>query len=213
MPKKTLYYFHFLLLYTFASMKQEMSFHYLQQAVSEGNHGVFGDLYSAFRSDFIRFGCKKTGCNEMECADAFQDAVVALYENIRDNKLPELNSSVKTYLFSIGKFKLLNIQKRKIQHSNFCSSELTNDCTCDYNLMENKSNAEHIKKQVEEFLAELSEEERLILDRYYIQAQPLKEIAADLGISEGAVRKRKFDILKRLSLKAKKFCWFCISVL
>lgn len=194
-------------------MKPDISLQNLQQAVSNGDHEVFGNLYSAFRNDFIRFGCHITACSDEECADAFQDAVVALYENIRDNKLPELNSSVKTYLFSIGKFKLLNIQKRKILHGNFCSGELTKDCTCDYNLMENKSNSEHIKKQVEEFLAELSEDERVILDRYYIQEQPLKEIAADLGISEGAARKRKFDILKRLSVKAKKVLMVLLSVI
>ena len=35
---------------------------------------------------------------------------------------------------------------------------------------------EHIKKQVEEFLSGLTEEDRTILDRYYIQEQSLKEI-------------------------------------
>ncbi|OFY07502.1 MAG: hypothetical protein A2W93_06370 [Bacteroidetes bacterium GWF2_43_63] len=194
-------------------MNPEVSFHILQQAITAGNHVVFGDLYAVYRNDFIRFGCKKSGCTEEECADAFQEAVIALYENIRDKRLTEMNSSVKTYLFSIGKFKLINLQKRKLLHGNFCSHELINGNTCDVNLMETKSNSEHIKKQVGAFLTELSEEERVILDQYYIQEQPLKEIAADLGISEGALRKRKFDILKRLSLKAKKILLVCLSVL
>lgn len=197
----------------FATMNQEVSIHRLQHAITEGNHAVFGDLYAAYRNDFIRFGCSKTGCSEEECADAFQEAVIALYENIRDKRLTEMNSSVKTYLFSIGKFKLINMQKRKLLHGNFCSHELINGNTCDVNLMENKSNNEHIKKQVEAFLTELSEEERIILDRYYIQEHPLKEIAAELGISEGAARKRKFDILKRLSLKAKNCLLVLLSVI
>ncbi|HPB03151.1 MAG TPA: sigma-70 family RNA polymerase sigma factor, partial [Bacteroidales bacterium] len=102
---------------------------------------------------------------------------------------------------------------RKLLHGNFCSHELINGNTCDVNLMENKSNNEHIKKQVEAFLTELTEEERIILDRYYIQEHPLKEIAAELGISEGAARKRKFDILKRLSQKAKKCLLVLLSVI
>jgi RNA polymerase sigma factor (sigma-70 family) len=194
-------------------MNPEVSLHKLQHAVTDGNHAVFGDLYAAYRTDFIRFGCKKSGCTEEECADAFQEAVIALYENIRDRRLTEMNSSVKTYLFSIGKFKLINLQKRKLLHGNFCSHELINGNTCDVNLMENKSNNEHIKKQVEAFLTDLSEEERIILDRYYIQEHPLKEIAAELGISEGAARKRKFDILKRLSLKAKNCLLVLLSVI
>lgn len=194
-------------------MKLDISLQILQEAVRQGNHAVFENLYSMYRNDFIRFGCQKSGCSDEECADAFQEAIVALYENIRDNRLMELSSTAKTYIFAIGKFKLLNIQKRKTLHGNFCSHELINGCRCEVNEMENKSNSEHIKKQVEDFLTGLSEDERIILDRYYIQEKPLKEIAAELGISEGAARKRKFVILKRLSAKAAKSLLVFMSVI
>ena len=73
----------------------------------------------------------------------------------------------------------------------------------DYNIMDKKNDLEHLKEQAKAFLETLTEEERKLIENFYIHEKSLKQIAEELGISEGAVRKRKFDILKRLS-KIKK---------
>ncbi len=182
-------------------MKSDISLQILQQAVASGNHSAFESLYALYRTEFIRFGCNKTGCSTEECADAFQEAIVALYENIREKRLLELHSSIKTYIFTIGKFKLLNLIKKKSLHSNFCSHELINGNTIDFNSMEKKSETDQLIYRAAEILKDLSSDERNLLQRFYIEDQSLKTIADELGISEGAVRKRKFDVLKKLSKK------------
>jgi RNA polymerase sigma factor (sigma-70 family) len=67
--------------------------------------------------------------------------------------------------------------------------------------MEKKSETDQLIYRAAEILKDLSSDERNLLQRFYIEDQSLKTIADELGISEGAVRKRKFDVLKKLSKK------------
>ena len=87
----------------------------LREALSKKDHSFFEDIYAMYRSDFLSFAANKFNCDNNEATDVFQDAVIALYENIRDGKITVFESSIKTYLFSIAKYKLLNnIQKKFI---------------------------------------------------------------------------------------------------
>jgi RNA polymerase sigma factor (sigma-70 family) len=182
-------------------MMQNIEFRDLLNAITTGNHHVFNSLYSSYRNEFVKYYIRKLKFTEEECADAFQEAIVILYENIRDGKLTEMTSTVKTYLFSIGKFKLLNILKKSQHHSNFCSYQLINGERNVLNGMEKKSDDEYLIKLAQDLLSQLNNEERALLEQFYLNEKSLKDIAFELGITESAARKRKFDILKRLSSK------------
>lgn len=77
----------------------------------QGNEAL-EQLYLAYREDFIAFA-QKYQAESDDILDAYQDAIIALYENVRTKKLTSMTSSVKTYLFSIGKFKLIDKLKAK----------------------------------------------------------------------------------------------------
>ena len=69
-------------------------------------------LYAQWREEFLAFASRYGGSQD-DVLDAYQDALIILYENARKGKLTELTSSPKTYLFSIGKYTLLNSLKRQ----------------------------------------------------------------------------------------------------
>jgi len=77
------------------------------------------DVYKQHRSEFIGWACKTFGCTPDEAKDVYQNAIIILYENSVNGKLTELNSSVKTYLFAIGKNKLKELARQKNQKENF----------------------------------------------------------------------------------------------
>ena len=70
------------------------------------------EVYREYREDFLHFALR-FGLSESECLDAYQDVMIAFYENVKEGKLTTLTSSLKTYLFSIGKYNLLNQLKNK----------------------------------------------------------------------------------------------------
>lgn len=73
------------------------------QAIKEGGEAELNDMYLQYREEFIAWSSSMFKLNEDEAADVFQDAVITLYWNIKSEKLQQLTSSVKTYLFAIGK--------------------------------------------------------------------------------------------------------------
>jgi RNA polymerase sigma-70 factor (ECF subfamily) len=69
-------------------------------------------IYQLYRQDFLLFARKYQATDE-DILDAYQDAMIALFENVQTGKLTELTSHIKTYIFSIGKYILLNKLKRQ----------------------------------------------------------------------------------------------------
>ncbi|MDR1055821.1 MAG: hypothetical protein LBL90_08385 [Prevotellaceae bacterium] len=73
-------------------------------------------LYDIYRTEFISFGQKYFSIEEQIAVEIYQDSFLVLYQNVRNGKLSKLSASLKTYLFQIGKYKMLNyvnrVQKR-----------------------------------------------------------------------------------------------------
>jgi RNA polymerase sigma factor (sigma-70 family) len=175
----------------------------LRKALAEKDFSFFEEVYLLYKKEFILFAAKNFSVAEEEADDVFQEAVIALYENIRDGKILSFESTVKTYIFSIAKYKILNIIEKKRHHGNFCSYEMINGKKSETNLMDQENEEEHLKKQAKVFMEMLAGEEKKLIEDFYLHEKSIKEIADELGITEGTARKRKHDILKRLSEKIK----------
>ena len=70
-----------------------------------GDAAAYAKIYEAYRGSFIGFA-RKYELSEDQILEVYQDSVVKLYENVMSGKLRTLTSTLKTYLFSIGKFKI-----------------------------------------------------------------------------------------------------------
>ncbi|WP_343030555.1 sigma-70 family RNA polymerase sigma factor [Fulvivirga aurantia] len=82
--------------------------------MKEGDKTVLDSLYAYYRDEFITWSGAMYKLSEDNAADVFQDAVITFYSNVKSGKLTELTSSIKTYLFAIGKnLSLKKIKKEK----------------------------------------------------------------------------------------------------
>ena len=89
--------------------------------LKEGEEKAILRIYEFYREEFLVWGKKHYNLNHAESADIFQDTVVGMYFNIRQGKINELSSSLKTYLFAIGKnliLKKLRKDKRIVKVDN-----------------------------------------------------------------------------------------------
>lgn len=66
---------------------------------------VLDRIYLAYKEEFFLFA-RTFSVSEDDIADVYQETVISFYENITKGKLNQLTSSIKTYLFAIGKFKI-----------------------------------------------------------------------------------------------------------
>lgn len=76
------------------------------------NQKEVSKLYNANRDAFSNFG-KKYGLSYDDLCDIYQEAFIALRKHALDGTLDTVNSSLKTYLFGIGKFMIFNFLKEK----------------------------------------------------------------------------------------------------
>ncbi len=81
-----------------------------------GDSEAYTKIYEAYRDSFLGYA-RKYELSEEDVLEIYQDSVVKLYENVMSRKLNKLTSSLKTYLFSIGKFKIyeqLRYRKKRV---------------------------------------------------------------------------------------------------
>lgn len=80
--------------------------------IRQGNEQPLKEMYRIYRGEFFKWASQYYNVNEAEMADVFQDAMIIFYRNIVQGKITTLDSSVKTYLFGIGKNLLMNAHKK-----------------------------------------------------------------------------------------------------
>jgi RNA polymerase sigma-70 factor (ECF subfamily) len=73
------------------------------QKIRSGGQTELGLIYEENRSEFLQWITKEYGCSMDDGKDLYQLTILIFYDNIKRGKLEHLVSSVKTYLFGIGK--------------------------------------------------------------------------------------------------------------
>lgn len=82
------------------------------ERLRRGDDDLLREIYDTYRPDFLRWALRQ-GLSQDEAEEVFQISVVVMYDNVVTGKLSELTSSLKTYLFSIGKHKTWETMRKK----------------------------------------------------------------------------------------------------
>ena len=156
------------------------------------------EIYHDHRIGFISWLCKRYACDKDLAADCFQDAVIVVFNNIRDNKLVSLSSGFKTYLFSVGKNILLK-EKAKSKSINMNHEweprENIPDSYDESNTHEEEERIDNIARSV----MDLDEPCKSILKYYYYHSLKMDEIAYKLNYKNAnTVKSQKIRCMKYL---------------
>lgn len=151
-------------------------------------------IYELYRDDFINWAIRKYACQIEDAKEIFQIAVIIFYENIKKGKIIALNSSLKTYLFAIGKNKILENHRKKEFLLGF-------DDTFEINLatVHEANFTEKQYEQVEIALGSIGQPCQGLLIGFYYQRLNLKELSERLDYkNEQSAKNQKYKCLKRL---------------
>ena len=84
---------------------------YLIKQLKQKDLKALDKVYLTYKEEFFLFA-KGFSISEEDIEDVYQETVISFYENIQKGKLNQLTSSLKTYLFAIGKFKIYKQAKK-----------------------------------------------------------------------------------------------------
>lgn len=84
------------------------------QRIKDDNPKVISQVYKKYHDEFLRFVQKGyPGLGTDGAEDAYSECFHALYQNVKNGKLVSLSCDLKTYLFQIGKYKVIDELNRK----------------------------------------------------------------------------------------------------
>jgi RNA polymerase sigma-70 factor (ECF subfamily) len=170
----------------------------LQQRLRSGDDRAFEWVYKEYKEGFIAFA-KSYQLNSDELIDIYQDATIALFQNFVEKQLELEKSSVKTYLYGIGKHLIIKAVKRDSKMVRLDTSqerivEIEVD-VCD--------DSEQSRKVADAF-KKLGEKCREVLELFYYRGFSIKEIVEATDYKdENTVKSHKSRCMKGLREKIK----------
>ena len=165
----------------------------------KGNEGeqCLEEIYRDYRNEFILWAVRHHSCGMEEAKDVFQQSVIIFYENIRFGKVTEITTKVKTYLFSIGKNKMLELMRQRNKHQPGFNDQVVQEH--DYLYNEYDEDYEAKLRNVEASLTKLGDPCKSILMQYYYDRKSMVEIAETMEYKNSdTVKNLKYKCIQRL---------------
>jgi len=164
--------------------------------LKSGDKQVLEKLYKEFRQEFISWIIKTYGCDLDDARDIYQYAILTFYKNACEGKLDELSSSIKTYLFAIGKNQIRKRNKEKVKYSDQLLDIIVDESET---IRLDKIEYEQKIIRVADALNELGDSCRQILEFTYFFKFNMNEISEKLGYkNRDTVKNLKYKCLQRL---------------
>ena len=178
-----------------------MSEHQLILLLKKSDKEALKMLYKENRDSFINFA-RKFKVSENDILDAYQDAIIALSEKAFQGEIDNLNCSIKTYLFGIGKYLLF--EKSRKHRKRVLDFPLEKE---DYNY---KTIAEDflgeapnkLERLLQKGFASLGKKCKEVLRLFYYRGFTIDEISERLGYKDkNVVKSQKSRCIKQLREK------------
>ena len=171
--------------------------------IRKGDESPILELYQLYRDEFINWSKSNYKATQDQSKDAFQEAVLDFHQNIIHGKLTELSSTIKTYLFQIGKHKLLNIQKKERRLTYNDALHLINNG--ELNAFMEEENQAYTQEQISKVIERLPEDCQKVLKLFYFSEYDMDSIAREMEYKNADTAKSKKSIcMKNLMTELKK---------
>jgi len=167
--------------------------------LKEAREEVFIGIYRKYRDSFISWTAKFYSCDQDTASDCFQDAVIILMNNAKSGKLAQLDSGLKTYLFSVGKNVLLkkySMKKKEISLGEI-PAEYESVGLNEYDELFNYKNK--LIDKIAELAISMKEPCKSILKYYYYENLSMDKIAEVMNYKNAdTVKSQKLRCMKYL---------------
>lgn len=161
---------------------------------------IYQEVYPMVRSHIL-----KNNGNEDHAKDLFQEAFVACWKNIKDDKFTAGN--VSAYLFTIARNKWTDYLRSSQYKKTLASGASFLKVVTDEPGEEPEMEAEEKNRiALQGAFARLGNQCRALLQLFYFERKSMEEIAAETGLAPSSARNQKYrcmEKLRELSLQIK----------
>ena len=150
-------------------------------------------IYHEYKSPFIvHLTFQYPSLSILDAEEIYNDAILALYQNVKEGKLKELTCSLQTYINRIGEHKAIDLLRQKhLDTEEFPVHETLDYCerTEEYWVAEGDSMEEERKNTIYHLIEKLVEPCKKILFSFYYDHCSMDAIAKTMGMASPDVAK------------------------
>lgn len=143
------------------------------QKIKFGGQTELGLIYEEYREEFLRWVIKEFNCSMDDGKDIYQLTILIFHDNIRQGKLEHLVSSVKTYLFGIGKNIVKEHQRKEKRFTPISKEKWLKE-----NLIDEPTNRidEALFERAKTALSKLGQPCQRLIELFYYEKKSIPEI-------------------------------------
>ncbi len=163
-----------------------------------GDDTALKEVYVEYRLPFINFA-RKFQLEQDEILDIYQDTIIAMHENFISGKVEEMRSSIKTYLFSIGKYKIYAYLRANRKMNLLNDKDLPKTAAQEYDFEINENPLTEQQVLMRNGLEKMGGRCRNILELFYYRGLTIDEMRISEGYeNNNTVKSQKSRCLKKL---------------
>ncbi|WP_179343944.1 RNA polymerase sigma factor [Winogradskyella ursingii] len=170
------------------------------EAIKNNNTEVLRNLYISNYPKIELLVLKNSGSKD-EAKDIYQEAFLAVWQNIKQNKfIPQTESSINGYLYTIAKNKWLDVLRSQGYKKTIVASHLHHFEIKDE---ENNDIDDDILKDkrledVMQAFKSLGEACKSLLRKFYFEKKSMNLIAQELSLDSASTRNKKYRCMQKL---------------
>lgn len=178
--------------------KTSMSDTELLRLVQSGDPSGLSFVYEKYRREYINWIRRFSRCDTDDACEYYQGTILIFYENVTNGKLTELQSSLKTYLFGIGK-NLVMHQYRKTMRGERVKAEFMIQTHLADSTQERLAEDDDDLALVHRCFERIGDPCNRLLQLFYFNQKSMEEICAELGYKNPETAKnQKYKCMERL---------------
>lgn len=144
----------------------------LLSAIKSGNNEVLLKIYKQYRNDFIRWAIGNYKVSIEQAKLVYKEVLIAFYEKINSGEITACNGDIRTYLFQNARIRLIRISKKE-------KSKVR------------ETAQEYAVPHSNLYLNQLAGPCKMVIQLFYINGMPMKEVAEAMGFKDAAAAKKK----------------------
>jgi RNA polymerase sigma factor (sigma-70 family) len=177
--------------------KTVMSDSDLLNLVRSGDPSGLSFVYEKYRREFINWVRKFGRCDADDASEFYQATILIFYENVSNGKLSELQSSLKTYLFGIGKNLVMQEYRKNVRREKVRAEYLIE--------LHVRSTTQELQQEemdlalVHRCFERIGDPCNTLLSLFYFHQKSMEEITDELGYKNtDTAKNQKYKCMERL---------------
>jgi len=164
----------------------------------KGDDQALRKVYVEYRQPFLNYA-RKFQMDDDSILDIYQDSIIAMRENLINGKVNDLKSSLKTYLFGIGKYKVYAYLREHKKTHLMDTVDIPGESVPEFDVEPEGNPLTEKQELIKRALLKMGGRCRNILELFYYRGLTIDEIRESEGYeNNNTVKSQKSRCLKTL---------------